>query len=143
MAWPYEFLELTKAEKQERRLSLDRHAGYSQLSALLPVIIFLLVRFASWVHLKVSARNVKYNHVPGSPVSKYKRSNESTSPAVTLRKTTWWLGDDVVLAGQNWGRRDTLIFGSAYTVWLLFLCVQGTGRGKKNFPRDAGCDMHI
>ncbi|KAF2999977.1 hypothetical protein E8E14_006617 [Neopestalotiopsis sp. 37M] len=128
MAWPYEFLELTKAEKQERRLSLDRHAGYSQLSALLPVIIFLLVRFASWVHLKVSARNVKYNQVPGSPVSKYKRSNESTSPAVTLRKTTWWLGDDVVLAGQNWGRRDTLIFGSAYTVWLLFLCVQGTGR---------------
>ncbi|ETS76287.1 hypothetical protein PFICI_11674 [Pestalotiopsis fici W106-1] len=129
MAWPYEFLELTKAEKQERRLSLDRHAGYSQLSALVPVVIFLLVRFASWVSLKISARNQKYDQVPGSPVSKYKRSNESsTSPAATLRKTTWWLGDDVVFAGQNWGRRDTLIFGSVYTVWLLFLCVQGTGR---------------
>lgn len=128
MSWPYEFLELTKAEKQERRLSLDRHAAYSQLSALLPVLVFLIVRFASWVSLKVSARGVKYDSVPGSPASKYKRNSESTSSAATLRKITWWLGDDVRFAGQDWGRRDTLLFGSIYALWLLFLSFQGTGR---------------
>jgi hypothetical protein len=132
MAWPYQFLDLSAAEKHERRLSLDRHAAYSQLSALAPVAVLLLFRFGSWVLSRASASKVAYDAVPSSPAAKYKRENGPSSWAATARKVAWWLGDDVVFARQNWGRRDTLVFGSAYALWLLFLCVQGTGRGECN-----------
>ncbi|KAK6087966.1 metalloreductase AIM14 [Seiridium cupressi] len=128
MAWPYQFLDLSTPEKQERRLSLDRHAGFAQLSALVPIVVVLVVRFVVWITGRLSARKVAYDAVPGSPVAKYKRENASSSWAATGRRIAWWLGDDVVFAGQNWGRRDSLLFGGSWMVWLLFLCVQGTGK---------------
>lgn len=135
MAWPYHFLELTEAEKHERRLSLDRHAGYAQLSALLPVAVFLCIRFAQWAKARVAARKVAYDVVPGSPAAKYRREIISGSWKTTGRKLKWWLGDDVILAGQSWGRRDSLLFGGAWTLWLLFLSVQGTGQGTESSLR--------
>lgn len=129
MGWPYQFLDLSKAEKQERRISLDRHAGYAQLSALLPIAIFLVIRFAAWITTRTADRNVAYDAVPGSPAAKYKREHGTVSRKATARKVKWWLGDDVVFAGQNWGQRDTLLFGGIWTVWLLFLSIQGTGKG--------------
>lgn len=133
MAPPYVFLQLTAAEKHERRLALDQHAGYAQLSALVPIAIFLVVRFSRWVVDRISAGKLAYNSVPGSPQAKYRRENGSSSWAATRRRVIWWLGGDVVFAGQSWGRRDTVIFGVAWTIWLLFLCVHGTGRGEFEF----------
>lgn len=146
MAWPYQFLGLTVAEKVERRLSLDRHAAYSQLSALVPIVIFLLARFIGWASAKISSRQVGYDAVPGSPVAKYKRQNEAASPFITRGRLVWWLGDDVVFAGQNWGRRDSLIFGTAYASWLLLLCFQGTGKGRfkaRSDPKTSSRYLHI
>lgn len=31
--------------------------------------------------------------------------------------------------GQLTGQRDTWIFGTAWTIWLLYLCVAETGQG--------------
>ncbi|KAH6653796.1 ferric reductase like transmembrane component [Truncatella angustata] len=128
MDWPWDFLTLSDAEKQARRVSLDRHAGYSQLSALVPIVLFFLVRFVSWLTAKYAARKPTYDAVPGSPVAKYKREHTSNFWSATARRISWWLKDDVVFAGQSLGRRDTLLYGTAYTFWLLFLCCQGTGR---------------
>jgi hypothetical protein len=37
MEWPYQFVELTEAQKSERRILLDRYGLYVQLSTLLPI----------------------------------------------------------------------------------------------------------
>jgi hypothetical protein len=129
MGWPYHFLELTPAEQHERRLSLNRHSLYAQLSALLPVIIFLLVRLGRWVSRKAGNR-VAYNAVPNSPAVKRERTTVLGTWSATIRLVAWWLGDEVRFAGQDWGRRDEVIFGTLWTIWLLFLCVIGTGEGR-------------
>ncbi|KAI1851313.1 hypothetical protein JX266_003388 [Neoarthrinium moseri] len=127
MSWPYQFLDLTSAEKQERRLALDRYAALAQLSALLPVVVFLLLRVGSWVVGRLSSRGVAYDAVPNSPAAKHEEARMSASLSARARRLVWWLTDDFVLFRQNWGRRDQLLFGAAWTLWLLFLCVHGTG----------------
>ncbi|KAL7619799.1 hypothetical protein AAE478_010344 [Parahypoxylon ruwenzoriense] len=128
MGWPYHFLDLDKAQKQARRQALDRYAAYAQLSALLPIAVFLLYRLGSWLIGRVlSQRGGEYSVVPDSPALKQKRQTSLGSLASALRRIAWWLGDDVVFLGVAWGQRDQIIVGVCWTLWLLFLCVMGTG----------------
>ncbi|KAI1488474.1 ferric reductase like transmembrane component [Biscogniauxia mediterranea] len=128
MGWPYQFVALDADGKQARRHSIDRHAAYAQLSAFLPVCLFLLYRLAAWLVRKtLSSDRVAYSAVPDSPGLKKQRHTLSGYCATWLRRVSWWLGDDVLFLGQNWGRRDQLIAGVGWTVWLLFLCVVNTG----------------
>ncbi|KAJ9148644.1 Ferric/cupric reductase transmembrane component 2 [Pleurostoma richardsiae] len=127
MGWPYHFLDLSHEEKHERRLTLDRYAGYAQLSAFLPALIFLIYRFACWVSKAVGARRRSYDVIPDSPSLKVKRQSSSGAWATQIRILRWWLEDDVVAFGQAWGTRDVWIVGAAWSIWLLVLCVVGTG----------------
>ncbi|KAI8626195.1 ferric reductase like transmembrane component [Xylariaceae sp. FL1651] len=128
MGWPYQFVELDDAQKQARRHALDRFALIAQLSALVPVAVFLLFRLVRWTIARAtgSGRGA-YSAVPGSPISKKQRLSIEGSWKASARKVAWWLGDDVVFLGWNWGPRDQMIAGFVWTAWLLGLCVVGTG----------------
>ncbi|KAI2616805.1 metalloreductase Fre8 [Hypoxylon sp. NC1633] len=129
MGWPYQFVDLDEAEKHARRLSLDRYANYAQLSALLPIAVVLLYRLGSWLAKRVSSQSERgvYEAVPNSPALKHRRQSVSGPWLGRARSVAWSLGDDVMFLGINWGRRGQLVVGVAWTLWLVFLCVVGTG----------------
>jgi ferredoxin-NADP reductase len=135
MPW-YEFIDLSSAEKHERRLSLNSHGLYAHLSSLLPVAVFLVVRLVYWA-LSKGAPKQRYDAVPGSPAAKSLRS-AGVSSSSRWASWAWWLGGDVHFAGQNWGRRDQLLFGTAWTMHLLFLCFNGTGKDYMHLTKRFG-----
>lgn len=122
MTWPYEFITLTDDQKHQRRLSIDYYAYIAHISAFAPALFFLFIRL-----IRRLRRRSPYQQVPSSPAAKAAhRSWISSRWPVAL----WWLGEDVYLAGAHWGRRDEWVFGSAWLLWLLVLCVRGTGKGE-------------
>ncbi|KAI1293174.1 ferric reductase like transmembrane component [Xylaria venustula] len=128
MSWPYQFVDLDEAQRHARRLALDRYGLVAQLSTLVPVALFLLYRFVAWAVAKAtgSGRGT-YAAVPDSPTLKQQRLSVVGSWSAFARQVAWWFGDDVVFLGWSWGPRDQLIAGAVWTIWLLFLCVVGTG----------------
>ncbi|KAI1412781.1 metalloreductase Fre8 [Hypoxylon sp. FL1857] len=127
MGWPYQIFALDAAQKQARRQSLDRHAAYAQLSALIPIALVGLYRLGVWLVRRASPQRGAYSAVPASPALKQRRRSVTGSGITILRRIPWWLGDDVTFWGANWGQRDQIIFGVVWTVWLVFLCIIGTG----------------
>ncbi|KAI0165296.1 metalloreductase Fre8 [Hypoxylon sp. FL1284] len=129
MGWPWEIYVLDAAEKQARRQSLNRHALYAQLSALIPIAVVVLYRLGIWLTRRFAPpREAEYLAVPTSPTLKQARRSAAGSWASTARRFAWWLGDDVTFLGVSWGQRDQIIAGFVWTVWLVFLCMVGTGR---------------
>lgn len=128
MSWPWQIYALDAAEKQARRQSLDRYAAYAQLSALLPITAVILYRFGRWIAKRVSdRRGGEYAAVPDSPALKQRRRSVVGSCIGAFRSGAWWLGDDVVFLGNNWGQKDQILVGVTWTLWLVFLCTVGTG----------------
>lgn len=136
MAW--QFLDITKSEKHARRLVLDRYAALGEISTLLPVLVLIVARFAYLVYQRVASQDPAYNAVPGSPAAKARRTGLTGSWRMTIRRVSWWLGDDVEFAGQNWGRCDQFAFGAVYTLWLLILCTVETGNDYAHLTKRVG-----
>lgn len=135
MGWPYQFITLGAEEKHARRQALDRYATYAQLSALLPLALFLLYRVASRARRALArGRDGSYAAVPNSPSLKIQRQTAWGAWSTQIRKLNWWLRDDVYIFGQLYGQRDQFLFGSLWTAWLLVLCVVGTGNGNPPPP---------
>jgi hypothetical protein len=132
MGWPYQFVKLSQEQKHERRLLLDQYALYAQFSALFPIAFFMLLRFNRNILKKITGEVASYNAVKTSPIIETKNRPRDSSVVVKWRQWSWWLGDDVEIAGKNLGRRSRLIFGGLWTTWLLFLCINETGNGKCN-----------
>lgn len=130
MGWPYEFVTLSTEEKHLRRQSLDHYAAIAHYSLIGPLIALVSFKLLSFAVSRLSGGDVGvYQRVPGSPTIKAHRGRVAGDLAVRWRKFTWWMGDDVQLFGQVWGQRDEWILGSAWMLWLLTLCVVGTGKG--------------
>lgn len=134
MGWPYEFLTLSDQEKQLRRQSLDHYASIAHYSAFAPALIFLLCRLLSLVTRRASggksAAGAGYEAVPGSPVVKAARRGSGIAGVeASWSKVVWWMGDEVYFRGENWGQKGEWVMGVSWTVWLLVLCVLGTGKG--------------
>lgn len=130
MGWPYEFLDLSTEEKHLRRQALDRYASYAQLSAFVPVWLFLLYRLTSWAIGVAKSSKGSYDAIPNSPSLKSRRLSNAGSWGTHARQMQWWLNDEIVLFGQVWGRRDQFIVGTLWGIWLALLCVMGTGSGE-------------
>lgn len=130
MGWPYAFVDLTEDQKDLRRQTLDRYAGYAQLSAVLPIVLYLLYSSTLWTIKTFKARKGSYNAVPDSPSLKSKRQSLAGTYAARYRRLQWWLGDDVVFQGQIWGQTDEWIFGIVWGVLMLTLSVLETGDGE-------------
>ncbi|KAK0625273.1 ferric reductase NAD binding domain-containing protein [Bombardia bombarda] len=142
MAWPYQFLDLSEADKHVRRQLLDRYAIYAQLSVLVPVALVLILRVASWA--AASRKPTSYSAVPSSPSikarreSKTKQHSSSAGWASRARKVQWWLGEDVVLFDTIAGQRDQWVFGFSYLFWMLLLCVLDTRRDYLHLTKRLG-----
>lgn len=136
MAWPYKFIDLDDAAKQARRQALDRYGIFAHVSALAVLALFLLYRGGGFLFNKFKSNRTAYDVLPASPGLKWQRQQASGIWAAVGRKVAWWLEEDVRFLGKNWGQRVEFIFGSIWTLWLLFLCVSGTGIGKSI------CHMH-
>ncbi|KAK2592048.1 hypothetical protein QQS21_010248 [Conoideocrella luteorostrata] len=133
MGWPYGFPALSHEEKLLRRQSLDLYACIAHYSALAPAVIFLVYRIVRHVasragHGSTSTEQGRYTPVPRSPISKAHQQGSVGRLASQWRRLTWWLGDDVRVAGSHWGQRDEWILGAVWTAWLLVLSVKGTGK---------------
>ncbi|KAI1174471.1 ferric reductase like transmembrane component [Nemania sp. FL0916] len=139
MGWPWHFVDLDTSQLHARRLALDRYGLIAQLSTLAPVLLFLLYRLASWGVARVtgSSRGA-YAALPGSPTSKRQRLTTVGAWSQGARKVLWWFGEDVVVLGWNWGQRDQLVAGVLWAMWLLFLCVVGTGNDYLHLTRRFG-----
>jgi hypothetical protein len=130
MAWPYRFLTLSKEEVQVRRESLDAHACFAQITALLPILLIPLARLLIVLAQRIAGGRGGYNALPASPSRKAKRQTASGASSLTLRKVTWWLESDFVFLGQSRGQRDQWVFGGLWFGWLLTMCIVGTGDGE-------------
>jgi hypothetical protein len=128
-AFGYYFETLNDAQKHQRREYLDWYGFVAQWSVL---VIFVLFQVAFAVEWMVGS-GLKYEQ-PKSP-SFTKSPSGKLGWLRKLRSTftnmKWWLGQDV-LRGWNWGMRGEWIGASVWTVWLLYLCVANTGKGKMN-----------
>jgi hypothetical protein len=126
MPWPYHFVDLSQAQKHERRILLDRYGVYAQLSAFIPISVILLFRLGNWV-LSERRTQQEYAAVPTSPGLKRERLSSSGGLVRRWRRVEWWLEGDV---GGGWGVRGRWIAGLAWGAWLLFLSVHKTGDGR-------------
>jgi hypothetical protein len=106
MTWPnYHFIDLSTAEKQVRRQTLDKYGLLAQLSALIPVVVILVYRLAKRI-ADSRGSNGDYAAVPSSPVLKERRNSTAGRWSARSRKAQWWLGEDVVVFGKVYGQRD-------------------------------------
>ncbi|KAH8661459.1 ferric reductase NAD binding domain-containing protein [Tricladium varicosporioides] len=124
MAWPYHLVDLNEAQKHQRRILLDQYGVFAQLSALVPVIGFLLYRFGKWVGKERKRAGVKYDTVPSSPRAKHARLASAGGVVKNVRAGTWWLNGEI---REGWGERKFWIIGVVWMGWLLFLCTHKTG----------------
>jgi hypothetical protein len=126
MGWPFEFAQLTAEQQHESRVLLDQYGMYGQISAFSLIAFLLLIRLSQWLIEIVTANGTIYDAVP---TSEEKRQASARLLSPKLRRVLWWLDYDVKVAGLNLGRRDELLFGVGWTAWLLFLCINQTGKG--------------
>lgn len=126
MSWPYQLLDLTEAEKHQRRLLLDRYAVYSQLSALIPILAYQLYRLGAWVYKENQRTKVRYSSIPSSPAVRHDRASTSGIIVRKWRSVVWWLEGEIA---PEWGLRIYWVAGGSWMAWLLFLCFHQTGHG--------------
>lgn len=127
MGWPYHIVKLSPEEKLQRRELLDRYGLYSQLSVLIPISCFWLYRLGHWAYHRWTWRD-GYSAVTRAAES---RTFDSGNFARRWRSIIWWLEDEVA---PGWGAREHWIFGAAWALWLLTLCIYQTGTGELYFP---------
>lgn len=130
MDWPWRIYNVEDEAKLLRRQTLDRYAGYAQLSAFAPIALFLLFRLFLWTLKKIEERKGSYDAIPASPSRKVLRQSPLGAWEARFRRLQWWLEDDVVLFGQAWGRKDEWAFGLAWGSWMTLLSVLETGDGE-------------
>ncbi|RYP40015.1 hypothetical protein DL767_001949 [Monosporascus sp. MG133] len=109
------------------RQALNYYGLVAHGSTLFVLILFSVYRAGTYLVRRSRRGRTSYVAVPGSPVLKQQRQNALGSWSATARSAVWWLGDEVTFLGRNWGQRGELVFGSLWAVWLLSLCVIGTG----------------
>lgn len=127
MGWPYQFVDLTEAQKISRRTLLDTYGLVAQASAGVVLIVIQLFFLAQWLRRK---RQQNSADVPGSPSIKH--SQESSSPNFQAverrwRRLEWWSGDSLVLFGVDCGTNGQVVAATLWTVWLLILSFAETG----------------
>ncbi|RYP08680.1 hypothetical protein DL765_008703 [Monosporascus sp. GIB2] len=123
----YSFNYLDQAATQSRRQALNYYGFVAHGSVLIVLILSSVYRAGAFLIRRSRRDRASYVAVPGSPVLKRQRQNALGSWSATARSAVWWLGDEVTFLGRNWGQRGELVFGSLWAMWLLSLCVIGTG----------------
>ncbi|RYP63338.1 hypothetical protein DL771_009323 [Monosporascus sp. 5C6A] len=119
-------LEEQREEEEGAAPAIHVSGATAAITGVVTVLSLLLLA-GSFLARRSRRHHTYYVAVPGSPVLKQQRQNALGPWSATARSAVWWLGDEVAFLGRNWGQRGELIFGSLWAVWLLSLCVIGTG----------------
>ena len=130
MGWPYQFVDLTEAQKISRRTLLDTYGLAAQASAGIVLIVIQLLFLAQWLSRK---RQQNGSDVPGSPSLKY--SQKSSYPKLQAierqwRRLEWWAGDSLAVFGVDCGTNGQVLAATLWTAWLLVLSFAETGNGE-------------
>jgi len=134
MKWPYEITNQPDDVKHARRITLDRYGFYAQLSAVAVIILLQVVPLGRWIVKVATAKRAEYDAVPTADAAKTQKPNRQSWLSRTYQRSTWWLGDEVRIVNCTLGRKDEWFFGALWAAWLLFLCINETGRGKLQPP---------
>lgn len=130
MGWPYQFVDLTEAQKISRRTLLDTYGLVAQASAGVVLIVIQLVFLTQWLRRK---RQQNSSDVPGSPSLKHlQKSSYPTFHAIERRwrRLAWWSGDPLVFFGVDCGTNGQVLAAILWTAWLLVLSFAETGNGE-------------
>lgn len=128
MGWTYQFVDLTDAQKQERRELLDKYAWLAQESALVSFLAINCFFFLSWL-----SRRRQNLGTPDSPRRKEERLGHHIAIArvkVIWGQLSWWCGEPVEGGNFYLGLRGEVLATMSWLAWLLVLCVLETGEGK-------------
>lgn len=131
MDWRYEFVDLTDAQKQHRRVLLDTYGLIAQASAGVVLILIQLYFLAQWFGQRRGASNGL--DVPSSPSLKQTQQGgrfNTRAVAQWWRRLSWWFGDSVQILGFDLGTNGQITIATAWTVWLLLLSFAETGNGE-------------
>jgi len=132
MRWPYAFLDLTDAQKLERRRLLDWYGDCAQWSVLLPLLAVQLCFLVSWINRRFT--NPNDLDTPSSPRAKEARllsRGAAQGWAAWFRRARWWLGGRVELGEDVFGSRGEVLGVLVWAAWLVLLCFLETGRGEQ------------
>jgi hypothetical protein len=130
MRWPYQFVDLTDAQKLSRRTLLDTYGLVAQASAGIVLIVIQLFFLAQWTRRQ---RQQNGSDVPGSPSLKHlQKSGHPSLRALgrRWRRFEWWSGDSLVVFGVGCGTNGQVLAAALWTIWLLALCFVETGNGE-------------
>ena len=133
MGWPYHFVDLTDAQKHQRRLLLDRYAVIAQVSVLLPLLVLQARLLSFWINRNI--RQTASNEAPSSPYLKSAQRQGGfslRSLRTSYRRWYWWASEPLSLFGDHLGSRGEVLGAAVWTVWLLVLCFLQTGDGMYN-----------
>lgn len=118
----WHFVDLTQDQKHERRILLDRCGAIAQASVLVPLVVLQLYFGVCWLHDRL-----RRSH----DIDQKTIHDQSLFQAITrIRQWIWWAGEPVEVLGYHVSTRGDLIAATAWTAWLLLLCVLQTGDGK-------------
>ncbi|KAF9887648.1 hypothetical protein FE257_009741 [Aspergillus nanangensis] len=124
MPWPYHLVKLSKEQKHERRILLDRYGFYAQLSVLIPIVAYQSYALSRWAFLRYVRPRGVYAAVSDSSNRNAHTRTSSQLATQKWRSVLWWLDDEVA---PGWGLRQHWIAGAAWCLWMLFLCIHKTG----------------
>jgi hypothetical protein len=128
MGWPYQFVDLTDAQKISRRTLLDTYGLLAQVSAGVVLILIQLYFVAQWTR-----RYRDSSDVPSSPSLKHSSKGGRLNTQAIGRwwkRLEWWSGDSLVIFGLECGTNGQVTAAVCWTAWLLVLCFAETGNGK-------------
>ena len=129
MAWLWHFVTPNQEELAVRRQLLDRHGLYAQLSAIVPVLAYLLYRLSVWVFSEKQRVGQGYEALPSRTGSPSRKGNKLSSIGVLKsqwRLFSWWMEGEIY---PKWGLRVHWIAGISWASWLLLLSIRQTGDG--------------
>jgi hypothetical protein len=133
----YAFVDRTPDHVKERRILLDWYANLAQLSQLLVLIAFPVLRISIRILFRFISNDKGY-HLVSSPrkrVEAGQTASQKPGWAAALTRTgriLKWYFDDEVFAG--WGTYGQWFVGTAWAVWLMMLCVKNTTPGTATSP---------
>jgi hypothetical protein len=131
MRWPYEFVDLTDAQKHHRRVLLDAYGLVAQASAGVVLLLIQLYFLAQWLRQRRNGSDGI--DVPSSPSLKNSQKGGRLNPRVAAqywRRLEWWCGDSVRILGVDLGTKGQITVATTWTTWLLYLSFAETGNGE-------------
>lgn len=133
MGWPYQFVDLTDAQKHQRRTLLDTYGLIAQASAGVILLAIQLVFLVQWISQKRNERNG--TDVPSSPHVKHSHKNQSGQRSIGYwwRRFSWWAGEPCTIFNNHLGTQGQVTAATLWTSWLLGLCFAETGKGAYHY----------